>query len=124
MNGAAKGADNHLCRSEPVSVQITGKIQEISANSEFAHRMAPNSDGISKALPVAGTQHSWISQRRSSEPSRRHQALPSRPPRAQDSPQITGPNSTSTGVGVLTGVLNWSLPSAKSMWKTAILSVF
>jgi len=28
MNGAAKGADNHLCRSEPVSVQIPGKYKK------------------------------------------------------------------------------------------------
>jgi hypothetical protein len=38
--------------------------------------------------------------------------------------QAAGPNSTSTGVGVLTSVLKWSLPLAGFIRKTAMLSVF
>src|SRR5215831_4536087 len=143
MNGAAKGADNHLCRSEPVSVQIPGKYkkyQQIRSSRiawlpiQMEYRrlyrwQEPNTRGFRsvglRSAARRGRRPPPLAQPLCySEPSRRHQALPSRPPRAQDSPQITGPNSTSTGVGVLTGVLNWSLPSAKSMWKTAILSVF
>src|SRR4051794_40242754 len=38
--------------------------------------------------------------------------------------QAPGPNSTSTGVGVLTSVLNLSLPFASWMRNTAMVSVF
>src|SRR3984893_18993948 len=38
--------------------------------------------------------------------------------------QAVGPNSTSTGVGVLTSVLNLSRPLASWMRNTAMLSVF
>ena len=45
-------------------------------------------------------------------------------PGPQVESQASGPNSTSTGVGVLTSVLNLSLPFDGWMRKTAMLSVF
>jgi hypothetical protein len=47
-----------------------------------------------------------------------------RAPWPQVENQTSGPNSTSTGVGVLTSVLNLSFPFAGWTRKTAMVSVF
>jgi hypothetical protein len=100
-----------LCRGPMVRIHLP------PAESPIANLFEPVSGPPSCAVDRGPTRFSRRTALR-----RRQNAAPAPWPQVEN--QTSGPNSTSTGVGVLTSVLNLSFPFASWTRKTAMVSVF